>query len=132
MPAQPTSLARPTGVIDPLRARCHTSSTAQSARRSRRANDFIENELTEEDYEGLGIEDAAAVKEISALVYALANPPPPPPPKNYNRKLAVSSCFSDFSHISLIYPAFIPNFSLVCLIFHRQSFRSLCFPRLFL
>ena len=52
------------------------------------ANDFIENELTDEDYESLGIEDAAVVKEIQSLVEALANPPPPPPAKTYHRHLA--------------------------------------------
>ena len=53
-----------------------------------RANDFLENELTDEDYESLGIEDAAVVKEIQSFVEALANPPPPPPAKTYHRHLA--------------------------------------------
>ena len=52
------------------------------------ANDFIENELTVEDYEGLGIEEPAVVQEIQRMVHALANPPPPPPAKTYNRELA--------------------------------------------
>jgi hypothetical protein len=52
------------------------------------ANDFIENKLSEEDFESLGIEDAAAVKEIQSMVEALANPQPPPPAKAYHRHLA--------------------------------------------
>ena len=52
------------------------------------ANDFIENELTQEDFESLGIEDAAAIAAIQGMVETLTNPQPPPAAKTYQRHLA--------------------------------------------
>ena len=49
----------------------------------------MDNELTDEDYGSMGVEDAAELAELKGLVHALAHPPPPPPAKQYDRKLAV-------------------------------------------